>query len=149
MGSSARRIRHAAFKDQFLADHEVLGLLIKLQNNVPNFEAFHDFGNFQIEDLDEVRLGERDLRRAEILSIPTAAVALVLVFGSVIAGVVPGLVGGTAVAVTLIVTLAVLCSVKNSRDDNTLLPGRPHTPRHRAVAAPAIQTYRDRDRHGP
>jgi putative drug exporter of the RND superfamily len=44
---------------------------------------------------------ERDLRRAEILSIPTAAIALVLVFGSVVAGVVPGLVGGTAVAVTL------------------------------------------------
>ena len=46
---------------------------------------------------------ERDLRRAEILSIPTAAVALVLVFGSVVAGIVPGLVGGTAVAVTLAV----------------------------------------------
>src|SRR5919199_4493030 len=44
---------------------------------------------------------ERDLRRAELLSIPAAAVALVLVFGSVIAGAVPGLVGGTAVAVTL------------------------------------------------
>jgi RND superfamily putative drug exporter len=44
---------------------------------------------------------ERDLRRAEILSIPTAAVALVLVFGSVVAGVVPGLVGGTSVALTL------------------------------------------------
>jgi RND superfamily putative drug exporter len=44
---------------------------------------------------------ERDLRRAELLSIPTAAVALVLVFGSVIAGAVPGLIGGTAVAVTL------------------------------------------------
>jgi RND superfamily putative drug exporter len=44
---------------------------------------------------------ERDLRRAELLSIPTAAVALVIVFGSVVAGVVPGLVGGTAVALTL------------------------------------------------
>ena len=44
---------------------------------------------------------ERDLRRAELLSIPTAAVALVFVFGSVVAGAVPGLVGGTAVAVTL------------------------------------------------
>jgi putative drug exporter of the RND superfamily len=44
---------------------------------------------------------ERDLRRAELLSIPTAALALVLVFGSVIAGAVPGLVGGTAVALTL------------------------------------------------
>jgi RND superfamily putative drug exporter len=44
---------------------------------------------------------ERDLRRAELLSIPTAGIALVLVFGSVVAGAVPGLVGGTAVAVTL------------------------------------------------
>jgi putative drug exporter of the RND superfamily len=44
---------------------------------------------------------ERDLRRAELLSIPAAAIALVLVFGSVVAGAVPGLVGGTAVAVTL------------------------------------------------
>ena len=44
---------------------------------------------------------ERDLRRAELLSIPTAGIALVLVFGSVIAGAVPGVVGGTAVALTL------------------------------------------------
>ncbi|GAC1314327.1 MAG: MMPL family transporter [Chloroflexota bacterium] len=44
---------------------------------------------------------ERDLRRAELLSIPTAAIALVLVFGSVVAGAVPGLIGGTAVAITL------------------------------------------------
>jgi RND superfamily putative drug exporter len=44
---------------------------------------------------------ERDLRRAELLSIPTAAAALVIVFGSIVAGVVPGVVGGTAVAVTL------------------------------------------------
>jgi putative drug exporter of the RND superfamily len=51
------------------------------------------------EDIFDVT--ERDLRRAELLSIPTAAIALVLVFGSVVAGLVPGLVGGTAVAVTL------------------------------------------------
>jgi RND superfamily putative drug exporter len=44
---------------------------------------------------------ERDLRRAELLSIPAAAIALVLVFGSVVAGAVPGLVGGTAVVLTL------------------------------------------------
>ncbi len=44
---------------------------------------------------------ERDLRRAEILSIPLAAVALVLVFGSIVAGAVPGLIGGGAVAITL------------------------------------------------
>src|SRR6202022_2116545 len=36
-----------------------------------------------------------------LLSIPAAAIALVLVFGSVVAGAVPGLVGGTAVALTL------------------------------------------------
>jgi uncharacterized membrane protein YdfJ with MMPL/SSD domain len=50
---------------------------------------------------------ERDLRRAELLSIPTAAVALVIVFGSVVAGVVPGVIGGAAVAITLaLMTLA-------------------------------------------
>jgi putative drug exporter of the RND superfamily len=44
---------------------------------------------------------ERDLRRAELLSIPMAGVALVLVFGSLVAGVVPGVIGGTAVTITL------------------------------------------------
>src|SRR5438105_26581 len=44
---------------------------------------------------------ERDLRRAELLSIPMAGVALVFVFGSLVAGAVPGVVGGTAVAITL------------------------------------------------
>jgi RND superfamily putative drug exporter len=51
------------------------------------------------EDIFQVT--ERDLRRAELLSIPTAAVALVVVFGSLVAGAVPGVVGGTAVALTL------------------------------------------------
>jgi RND superfamily putative drug exporter len=51
------------------------------------------------QDIFEVT--ERDLRRAELLSIPTAALALVLVFGSVVGGAVPGLVGGTAVLVTV------------------------------------------------
>jgi RND superfamily putative drug exporter len=49
---------------------------------------------------------ERDLRRAELLSIPTAAIALVIVFGSVVAGVVPGLIGGAAVALTLALMVA-------------------------------------------
>jgi putative drug exporter of the RND superfamily len=60
------------------------------------------------EDIFEVT--ERDLRRAELLSIPLAAVALVLVFGSVVAGIVPGLIGGTAVAITLAI-MAVLSQV--------------------------------------
>ena len=49
---------------------------------------------------------ERDLRRAELLSIPTAAIALVIVFGSVVAGVVPGLIGGASVALTLALMVA-------------------------------------------
>jgi putative drug exporter of the RND superfamily len=44
---------------------------------------------------------ERDLRRAEIISIPFAALALLLAFGSVVAASVPALIGGTAVVVTL------------------------------------------------
>ncbi|HET6317162.1 MAG TPA: MMPL family transporter, partial [Chloroflexota bacterium] len=60
------------------------------------------------EDIFEVT--ERDLRRAELLSIPLAAAALVFVFGSLVAGVLPGLIGGTAVAVTLAV-MALLSQV--------------------------------------
>jgi putative drug exporter of the RND superfamily len=43
---------------------------------------------------------ERDLRRAELISFPFAAAALLLVFGSVVAGAVPGVVGGASVLVT-------------------------------------------------
>lgn len=50
---------------------------------------------------------ERDLRRAELISFPFAAVALLLVFGSVVAGAVPGLVGGASVVVTLAALVAV------------------------------------------
>jgi len=44
---------------------------------------------------------ERDLRRAEIISFPFAGLALVLVFGSLVAAAVPAIIGGTAVIVTL------------------------------------------------
>jgi RND superfamily putative drug exporter len=50
-------------------------------------------------DIQEVT--ERDLRRAEIISFPFAALALVLVFGSLVAAALPAIVGGAAVAVTL------------------------------------------------
>jgi putative drug exporter of the RND superfamily len=50
---------------------------------------------------------ERDLRRAELLSIPFAALALLFVFGSVTSAAVPAVVGGAAVLVTL-GTLALL-----------------------------------------
>jgi RND superfamily putative drug exporter len=44
---------------------------------------------------------ERDLRRAEIISFPFAGLALVLVFGSLVAALVPAAIGGTAVLATL------------------------------------------------
>lgn len=50
-------------------------------------------------DIQEVT--ERDLRRAELISLPFAGVALFVIFGSVVAAAVPGLVGGAAVLLTL------------------------------------------------
>jgi RND superfamily putative drug exporter len=50
---------------------------------------------------DVQRVSEEDLRRSEVISLPLAAVALLLVFGSVIAAGVPLAVGGAAVVVAL------------------------------------------------
>jgi RND superfamily putative drug exporter len=50
-------------------------------------------------DIQEVT--ERDLRRAELISFPFAGLALLFVFGSLVAAAVPALVGGAAVALTL------------------------------------------------
>ncbi len=52
------------------------------------------YGDIQI-------LSENDLRRSEFISLPLAALALLLVFGSVVAAGVPIVVGGTAVVVAL------------------------------------------------
>ena len=46
-------------------------------------------------------VSERDLQRSEIISLPLAALALLLVFGSVVAAGVPLMVGGTSVLVAL------------------------------------------------
>ena len=46
-------------------------------------------------------VSEDDLRRSELISLPLAAVALLLVFGSVVAAGVPVVVGGLAVLVAL------------------------------------------------
>ena len=46
-------------------------------------------------------LSERDLQRSEFISLPLAALALLLVFGSVVAAGVPIVVGGSAVVVAL------------------------------------------------
>jgi putative drug exporter of the RND superfamily len=49
------------------------------------------------------RVSEQDLQRSEIVSLPLAALALLVVFGSVMAAGVPLVVGGTAVIVALAV----------------------------------------------
>jgi RND superfamily putative drug exporter len=46
-------------------------------------------------------VSESDLRRSEVVSLPLAAIALLLVFGSVVAAAVPLVVGGAAVIVAL------------------------------------------------
>ncbi|MBA2755671.1 MAG: MMPL family transporter [Chloroflexia bacterium] len=46
-------------------------------------------------------VSQRDLRRAELIAFPFALIALLVVFGSVVAAVVPLLVGGLSVAVVL------------------------------------------------
>ena len=55
-------------------------------------------------------VSESDLRRAELVSLPLAAVALVLVFGSLIAAGVPLVIGGAAV-VTSLALIFVLASI--------------------------------------
>ncbi len=50
---------------------------------------------------DVQRVSEEDLRRSELISLPLAAIALLLVFGSVVAAGVPLAVGGAAVLVAL------------------------------------------------
>jgi RND superfamily putative drug exporter len=55
-------------------------------------------------------VSEADLRRSELISLPLAALALLLVFGSVVAAGVPLVVGGAAVVVSLAVVF-VLASV--------------------------------------
>ncbi len=51
-------------------------------------------------------VSEADLRRSEVLSLPLAALALLLVFGSVVAAGVPLVVGGTAVVISLAIIWA-------------------------------------------
>ncbi|HWP62293.1 MAG TPA: MMPL family transporter [Candidatus Binatia bacterium] len=46
-------------------------------------------------------VSEEDLRRSELISLPLAALALLLVFGSVVAAAIPLVVGGSAVVVAL------------------------------------------------
>ena len=66
---------------------------------VPGIEALLAGGPAFYGDIQSV--SESDLRRAELISLPLAALALLLVFGSVVAAGVPLVVGGSAVVVAL------------------------------------------------
>jgi RND superfamily putative drug exporter len=52
-------------------------------------------------------VSESDLRRSEVISLPLAAIALIFVFGSLVAAAVPLAVGGAAVVVALAVIFAI------------------------------------------
>ena len=68
--------------------HQVPGLTVRIGGG-PAF-----YGDVQA-------VTETDLRRSELISLPLAALALLLVFGSVVAAAIPLAVGGTAVLVAL------------------------------------------------
>jgi putative drug exporter of the RND superfamily len=59
-------------------------------------------------------LSENDLQRSELISLPLAALALLLVFGSVVAAGVPIVVGGSAVVVALAILFLVASSTPMS-----------------------------------
>jgi putative drug exporter of the RND superfamily len=69
--------------------------------DVPGMRTFLAGGPAFYGDIQVV--SERDLQRSELISLPLAALALLLVFGSVVAAGVPILVGGGAVVVALAV----------------------------------------------
>ncbi len=66
---------------------------------VPDLKTSVGGGPVFYEDIQAV--SERDLRRAEMLAFPFAAIALLLVFRSVVAAILPALVGGGAVIASL------------------------------------------------
>ena len=68
-------------------------------HDAPGLEVGLSGGPAFYGDVQEV--SEADLRRSEIISLPLAALALLLVFGSVVAAGVPLVVGGAAVVIAL------------------------------------------------
>jgi putative drug exporter of the RND superfamily len=74
--------------------HQVPGLTVRIGGG-PAF-----YGDVQA-------VTETDLRRSELISLPLAAAALLVVFGSVVAAAIPLAVGGTAVLVALAAIFAV------------------------------------------
>src|SRR6478752_5449611 len=96
--------RHTAYDIVFLdlpADDspEALPILRERLHAAPGLEVELAGGPAFYGDVQTV--SESDLRRSEIISLPLAALALIFVFGSLVAAGVPLIVGGTAVLVAL------------------------------------------------
>ncbi|MBE3561636.1 MAG: MMPL family transporter, partial [Ktedonobacteraceae bacterium] len=96
--------RHAAYVNVVLkTDPEsapkLLPELERRLGKVPDLTYSIGGGPVFYEDIQAV--SERDLRRAELLAVPFALVALLLVFRSVVAAILPALIGGCAVVVAL------------------------------------------------
>ena len=96
--------RHAAYVNvMFKPDPDTAAKLLPelehLLRPVPDLKTSIGGGPVFYEDIQAV--SERDLRRAELLAIPFAIIALLLVFRSVVASILPALVGGGAVVVSL------------------------------------------------
>ena len=114
---AARRLAGRAADPARAAPARAAGLTVELAGG-PAF-----YGDVQT-------VSEADLRRSEIISLPLAALALLLVFGSVVAAGVPLVVGGAAVVVALAAIFVVA-----SRDADEHLRAQPRdAPRPRARA---------------
>ena len=81
-------------------------------NEAPGLEVGLSGGPAFYGDVQAV--SEADLRRSELISLPLAAIALLIVFGSVVAAAVPLVVGGAAVVVALAAIFLVAGSVPMS-----------------------------------
>ena len=75
------------------------GLRTALRTDVPGIEVGLAGGPAFYGDVQDV--SESDLRRSELISLPLAALALLIVFGSVVAAALPLAVGGAAVVTAL------------------------------------------------
>ncbi len=84
--------------DGEVATHE-LPKILPLIKQPPDLKMTIGGGLAFYQDIEAV--SQRDLARAEIVAFPVAIIALVLAFGSVVAGTLPVVVGGASVAVIL------------------------------------------------
>jgi hypothetical protein len=97
--------RHTAYDVVFLdlpaddSPRALPGLRSAIRTDLPGLEVGLAGGPAFYGDVQEV--SESDLRRSEVISLPLAGLALLIVFGSVVAAALPLAIGGAAVVVAL------------------------------------------------